>query len=84
MKLVKLCVLILGLGWGLVCWGQPSGSVDPGEGYFQRGQFESAVREREVNRSDFSVCVAIAKFSHRLSTVRAVAGGLVGLAGNAG
>lgn len=55
MKLVKLWVLVLGLGWGLVCWGQPSGSVDPGEEYFQRGQFELAVQEWEANRSSLSV-----------------------------
>jgi CHAT domain-containing protein len=55
MKLVKLWVLVLGLGWGLVCWGEQGGVSDPGEGYFQRGQFELAVRTWEANYSSLSV-----------------------------
>ncbi len=55
MKLVKLWVLVLGLGWGLVCWGEQGAEVDPGEGYFQRGQFEDAVRTWKAKSSSLSV-----------------------------
>ncbi|OQW92362.1 MAG: hypothetical protein BWK78_01905 [Thiotrichaceae bacterium IS1] len=50
MRLVKLWVLVLGLGWGLVCWGEQGAGVDPGEEYFQRGEFELAVGAWEEAR----------------------------------
>ncbi len=55
MKLVKLWVLVLGLGWGLVCWGEQGGVNDPGEEYFQRGEFELAVGAWKANYSNLSV-----------------------------
>ncbi|OQW92302.1 MAG: hypothetical protein BWK78_02105 [Thiotrichaceae bacterium IS1] len=50
MILVKLWVLVLGLSWGLVCWGQSSTCVS-GDDCFQRGQFELAVQKWEEARS---------------------------------
>lgn len=55
MKFVQLLVLGLGLCWGLVCWGEQGAEVDPGEGYFQRGQFEEAVRTWKAKSSSLSV-----------------------------